>query len=158
MVICSPPLRWNFLVQDLLEGLSKRKWRVFHVGRKSTNPGSLFCQGKETFGFQDEVKHLGEEGIVKNVKSASIGTDKETFLRKDHRPDVNVAGFVADRCVSTIARMSWNLGLGHMSQATHVAPSKGRGNQARLFRRRSCSDSPRTYKLGIYHSFEIEVP
>jgi len=85
---------------------------VFHVKHCSSNPESLLAEGKPGNEFQDVVKPLpGELIIRKNVNSAFIGTNLKDLLDASGIRKVVIAGLTTDHCTSTSGRMAGNLGF-----------------------------------------------
>lgn len=89
------------------------KWRasnrpVIHVQHIS-NPTLAHHPGRD---IKEIVAPLPEEPvIVKNLNSAFIGTNLETYLREYEIETLVIVGLTTDHCVSTTTRMAKNLGL-----------------------------------------------
>ncbi len=100
------------VINKLIVTFRNRRLRIIHVRHESSNPASLFREGKPTFEFIEEAEPASNELVItKHVNSAFIGTNLESILRKMKDPQVFYVGFVTDHCVSTTARMSGNLGF-----------------------------------------------
>jgi nicotinamidase-related amidase len=116
----------------LLEHWRENGWPVFHIRHCSVKPGSPLAEGQSGNEFKDEVQPLpGEPVIKKNVNSAFIGTDLKDRLDTQGIRTVVIAGFVAEYCVSTTARMAGNYGYRTYvaADATASFRKKGIGGQ-----------------------------
>lgn len=93
------------------------KWRtnsatVIHVKHNSTEPNSTLCAGQAGNEIKDIVQPLANEPLFeKNVNSAFIGTDLQSYLNEREIQDLVVVGLTTDHCVSTSVRMAANLGF-----------------------------------------------
>ncbi len=107
-------------------------WPIFHIRHCSVKPGSPLAEGRPGNEFKPEVKPLpGEPVIRKNVNSAFIGTDLKERLDAQGIRTLVIAGFVAEYCVSTTARMAGNYGylVFVAADATASFRKKGIGGQ-----------------------------
>jgi nicotinamidase-related amidase len=92
-------------------------WRVsgrpiVHTRHDSTYPGSPLAPRQPGNRFKIGFEPRSGELIVpKNVNSAFIGTDLETWLRRAGITQLVLFGIATDMCVSTTARMAANLGF-----------------------------------------------
>ena len=110
-----------------------RLWRkcqlpIFHIQHCSSNPKSLLHETNEGNNFQDLVKPLDNEPIIKkNVNSAFIGTDLKEQLDNSGITKLVIVGLTTDHCVSTTTRMAGNLGFDTflVSDATATFNKKG---------------------------------
>lgn len=97
---------------ELLHLWRKNGMPVFHVKHCSTNPKSILAEGKPGNDFQDIVKPIADEIIIrKNVNSAFIGTDLKNMLEQAGIRKVVIVGLTTDQCVSTSVRMAGNYGF-----------------------------------------------
>lgn len=94
-----------------------RGWRAWggaiaHIRHLSSEEGSLFRADAPTFEFKEIVRpEAGEKVFTKEVNSAFIGTDLESWLRSERQQTLIVAGLTTPHCVSTTIRMAANLGF-----------------------------------------------
>jgi nicotinamidase-related amidase len=96
----------------LLHHWRDRQWPVFHVKHCSLEHGSPLKEGTPGNEFQNLVKPLpGEPVIKKSVNSAFIGTDLQQQLETQGIETVVIVGLTTQHCVSTTARMAGNYGL-----------------------------------------------
>jgi nicotinamidase-related amidase len=92
-------------------------WRVsgrpiVHTRHDSSNPASPLAPRQPGNRFKIGFEPRSGELIVpKNVNSAFIGTDLETWLRRAGIGQIVLFGIATDMCVSTTARMGANLGF-----------------------------------------------
>lgn len=97
-------------------GILLNFWRMnnmplFHIKHCSTNPNSPFVEGKAGNEFNDIVKPIAGETIVKkNVSSGFIGTTLKEQLDNAGIKKLVLAGLTTDQCVSTTTRMAGNFG------------------------------------------------
>jgi nicotinamidase-related amidase len=97
--------------RKLLHFWRENKLPVFHAQHCSSNPESKLAAGKIGNDFNDLVKPVeGEPIIRKNVNSAFIGTDLKEQLDKLGIQKLVIAGLTTDHCVSTTVRMAGNFG------------------------------------------------
>lgn len=93
------------------------KWRaagapVIHIQHHSTTPGSPLHPETGRAAIKAEVAPLPSEPVLtKEVNSAFIGTDLETYLSAHGITDIALCGLTTPHCVSTTARMGANLGF-----------------------------------------------
>jgi nicotinamidase-related amidase len=99
-------------IAKLLEAWRHSGRPVIHVQHCSREPGSPFRPDSPGNAIKEIVKpNQGEMVIKKSVNSAFIGTDLESYLRKQHITGLVIVGLTTDHCVSTTARMAGNLGF-----------------------------------------------
>jgi nicotinamidase-related amidase len=85
---------------------------VFHIKHCSSSPNSLLNETNAGNEFQDIVKPIGGEPVIKkNVNSAFIGTDLKEQLDNAAISKLVIAGLTTDHCVSTTTRMAGNFGF-----------------------------------------------
>lgn len=84
---------------------------IFHVQHCSSNPNSILNATHPGNDFQDVVKPIeGETIIKKNVNSAFIGTNLKELLDTAKIENLVIVGLTTDHCVSTTTRMAGNFG------------------------------------------------
>lgn len=101
---------------------------TFHIKHCSTNPNSKLAEGNAGNEFQEAIKPLPEEIIIKkNVNSAFIGTDLKEQLEKQRISKLVIVGLTTDHCVSTTTRMAGNFGFDTylVNDATATFAKKG---------------------------------
>ena len=82
---------------------------VFHIQHCSSNPNSILNETNSGNEFQDVVKPLeGETVIKKNVNSAFIGTNLKELIDNAKITNIVIVGLTTDHCVSTTTRMAGN--------------------------------------------------
>lgn len=110
-----------------------RLWRennlpIFHIKHCSSNPASPLHENNEGNEFNDLVKPISKEPVIKkNVNSAFIGTNLKEKLINSEITKLVIVGLTTDHCVSTTARMAGNLGFDTylVSDATATFNKKG---------------------------------
>ena len=96
---------------ELLEIWRSKNLPVFHVQHCSSNPNSILNETNSGNEFQNVVKPLeGETIIKKNVNSAFIGTNLKELLDNAKITNLVILGLTTDHCVSTTTRMAGNFG------------------------------------------------
>ncbi|MDQ1145713.1 nicotinamidase-related amidase [Bacillus sp. SORGH_AS 510] len=100
-------------ILKLLTEWRKRKWPVIYSQHLSLLPGSpLHYKNKSGTQFKTKIRPIaGEKVFQKNVNSAFIGTQLETFLHDQQIKSIVITGLSTQHCVSTTTRMSGNLGF-----------------------------------------------
>ena len=101
---------------------------IIHIQHASTNPQSPLHPSQKGFEFQDSVKPLADEMVIrKNVNSAFIGTDLKDVLDERNVSTLVIIGLTTDHCVSTTTRMAGNFGyeVFLVSDATATFDKKG---------------------------------
>lgn len=95
----------------ILEYWREKEWPIFHIKHCSTFPFSKLAEGQLGNEFQDAVKPLENEIVIKkNVNSAFIGTNLKDQLDFLKIQQLVIVGLTTDHCVSTTARMAGNFG------------------------------------------------
>lgn len=113
---------------ELLEIWRNKKLPIFHVQHCSSNPNSILNETNPGNEFQDIVKPLEDETIIKkNVNSAFIGTHLKELLDNAKITTLVIVGLTTDHCVSTTTRMAGNFGYTTylVSDATATFNKKG---------------------------------
>ncbi len=101
---------------EINAGKLLRFWRQnglprFHIKHCSTNPNSRLREGNPGNDFQEVVKPIDNEPIIKkSVNSAFIGTDLKQQLDNSNIKKIVIVGLTTDHCVSTTTRMAANFG------------------------------------------------
>jgi nicotinamidase-related amidase len=106
----NPQAEENIL--KLLTEWRKRGWEIIYSQHLSLLPQSpLNYQNKVGVEFKEEIRPLPSEVVFqKNVNSAFIGTELETYLKEKQITSIVITGLSTQHCVSTTTRMSGNLG------------------------------------------------
>lgn len=113
---------------ELLEIWRAEKLPIFHIQHCSSNPNSILNETNLGNEFQDIVKPLEFETIIKkSVNSAFIGTNLKELLDDAKITTVVIVGLTTDHCVSTTTRMAGNYGYTTylISDATATFNKKG---------------------------------
>jgi nicotinamidase-related amidase len=113
---------------ELLEIWRTKKLPIFHVQHCSSNSNSILNEINPGNEFQDVVKPIeGETIIKKNVNSAFIGTNLKELLDNAKITTLVIVGLTTDHCVSTTTRMAGNFGYTTylISDATATFNKKG---------------------------------
>jgi len=113
---------------ELLEIWRNKKLPIFHIQHCSSNPNSILNETNSGNEFQDVVKPLeGEIIIKKNVNSAFIGTNLKELIDNAEITNLVIVGLTTDHCVSTTTRMAGNFGYNVylVSDATATFNKKG---------------------------------
>ncbi|MDQ6529351.1 cysteine hydrolase family protein [Flavobacterium sp. LHD-85] len=113
---------------ELLKIWRSKNLPIFHVQHCSSNPNSILNETNPGNEFQDVVKPLeGETIIKKNVNSAFIGTNLKELLDTAKITHLVIVGLTTDHCVSTTTRMAGNFGytVYLVSDATATFNKKG---------------------------------
>ena len=85
---------------------------VVHVAHDARDPNSPLFPGEPGHAFKPEATPLpGEAVFHKSAHSAFVGTGLEAYLRDRGIDRLVLAGFTTDRCVSSTARLSCDLGF-----------------------------------------------
>lgn len=113
---------------ELLEIWRSKNLPIFHIQHCSSNPNSILNETNSGNEFQDIVKPLeGETVIKKNVNSAFIGTNLKELIDDKKITNLVIVGLTTDHCVSTTTRMAGNFGYTTylISDATATFSKKG---------------------------------
>jgi nicotinamidase-related amidase len=99
-------------IEDLIGAWRATGKLVIHVQHDSVEPQSELRPGRPGNAVKDEAKPVdGEPVFRKNVNSAFIGTNLESYLRERGIDNLVLVGLTTEHCVSTSARMAANLGF-----------------------------------------------
>lgn len=99
-------------MEALLSFWRARSWPVVHVRHCSRSPESPLHKSQPGNAYKPATAPLPEEpDFEKDVNSAFIGTDLETYLRDHKAQELVMAGLTTDHCVSTSVRMASNMGF-----------------------------------------------
>ena len=115
-------------IGKLLQHWRDKQQPVIHIQHCSTEPESPLREGQPGNEFMTEAKPIDSEPVFKkNVNSAFIGTDLESFLRSEGIESLVIVGLTTEHCVSTSTRMAGNLGFNVklVSDATAANPHVG---------------------------------
>ncbi len=113
---------------ELLNIWRTKKLPIFHVQHCSSNPNSILNETNPGNEFQDAVKPLEDETIIKkNVNSSFIGTNLKELIDDAKINNLVIVGLTTDHCVSTTTRMAGNFGYNVylVSDATATFNKKG---------------------------------
>jgi nicotinamidase-related amidase len=115
----------------------KRKGTILYTKHLSIQPESpLHHTNKEGTEFKEIIKPDPNEPIfTKQVNSAFIGTELETYLSDHQIKTVVITGLSTQHCVSTTTRMSGNLGyqtylVSDAIAAFEITDHKGKNHSA----------------------------
>ena len=101
---------------------------VIHVQHDSVEPQSELRPDRPGNAVKPEGKPIdGEPVFRKNVNSAFIGTNLESYLRERGIENLVLVGLTTEHCVSTSARMGANLGFGITIVADATAAFEHKG-------------------------------
>ncbi|MBM7662199.1 nicotinamidase-related amidase [Bacillus mesophilus] len=100
-------------ILKLLTEWRSRNWNVVYSQHLSLLPQSpLNHKNKLGTEFKESIQPQGNEKIFsKNVNSAFIGTQLESYLRQENITSVVITGLSTQHCIPTTTRMSGNLGF-----------------------------------------------
>ena len=99
-------------IRKLLDAWRANGDRVIYIQHRSDDPASVFYHDQKGYEIKDIVKpEAGEVIFTKEVNSAFIGTNLESYLLDHHLSEVVITGLTTPHCVSTTTRMSGNLGF-----------------------------------------------
>ena len=117
---------------ELLQLWREHHLPIFHIQHCSANPNSLLHETNEGNDFNDLVRPIDSEPVIKkSVNSAFIGTDLKEQLDKLKITKLVIVGLTTDHCVSTTARMAGNLAFDTflVADATTTFNKKGLNGQ-----------------------------
>ena len=96
----------------LLEKWRELRYPIVHVQHSSLESDSPLRSDRPGFHFKNETSPaIGEMIVTKNVNSAFIGTNLESYLKVNNFLDLLFVGLTTDHCISTTVRMASNLGF-----------------------------------------------
>ena len=99
-------------IEDLIGAWRAAGKPVVHVQHDSVEPQSELRPDRPGNAVKPEAKPVdGEPVFRKNVNSAFIGTNLESYLRERGIDNLVLVGLTTEHCVSTSARMAANLGF-----------------------------------------------
>jgi nicotinamidase-related amidase len=107
---------------------------VIHVQHDSVEPQSELRPDRPGNAVKPEGKPIeGEPVFRKNVNSAFIGTNLESYLRERGIDNLVMVGLTTEHCVSTSARMAANLGFGVTIVADATAAFEHKGYDGKQY-------------------------
>jgi len=107
---------------------------VVHVQHDSVEPQSELRPDRPGNAVKPEGKPIeGEPVFRKNVNSAFIGTELESYLRERGVENLVLVGLTTEHCISTTARMGANLGFGITIVADATAAFEHKGYDGRHY-------------------------
>ena len=107
---------------------------VIHVQHDSVEPQSELRPDRPGNAVKAEAKPVdGEPVFRKNVNSAFIGTNLESYLRERGIDNLVLVGLTTEHCVSTSARMAANLGFNVTIVADATAAFEKNGYDGRHY-------------------------
>lgn len=99
-------------IARLLDLWRRTQRPVIHVQHLSESPTSPLRPNQSGCEIKKIVQpHPQEPVFTKNVNSSFIGTNLESYLRKNTINTLVITGLTTDHCVSTTTRMAGNLGF-----------------------------------------------
>jgi len=100
-------------ILQLLTEWRRQNWPVIYSQHLSLSPQSpLYYKNKNGTKFKAMIRPKAYEKVFqKNVNSAFISTELETYLRDQQIKSVIITGLSTQHCVSTTTRMSGNFGF-----------------------------------------------
>ena len=102
---------------ELLKLWRENDLPIFHIKHCSSNPASPLNEANQGNEFNDLVKPVNNEAVIKkNVNSAFIGTNLKELLDKAAITKLVIVGLTTDHCVSTTTRMAGNFGFDTLFQ------------------------------------------
>ena len=97
---------------ELLKLWRENDLPIFHIKHCSSNAMSLLNEANEGNEFNDLVKPINNEPVIKKkVNSAFIGTNLKEQLENAAITKLVIVGLTTDHCVSTTTRMAGNFGF-----------------------------------------------
>lgn len=113
---------------ELLEIWRNKNLPIFHIQHCSSNPNSILNETNLGNEFQDVVKPIdGEKIIKKNVNSAFIGTNLKELIDNAKITNLVIVGLTTDHCVSTTTRMAGNFGYNMFLVSDAIATFNKKG-------------------------------
>ena len=99
-------------IEKLIQFWRDHAQPLIHIQHASTEVNSPLRPDSDGFAIKSEAQPLTHEPLfVKNVNSAFIGTELESYLKNSGISKLVVVGLTTDHCVSTSVRMASNLGF-----------------------------------------------
>ncbi|MCM3616099.1 cysteine hydrolase [Sutcliffiella horikoshii] len=121
---------------ELMQGWRHKELPIIHVQHVSQNLNSKLHPSKPGFALKKGFEPMeGEYFIRKTVNSCFIGTQLDSYLKKNGYQTLFVIGLTSNHCISTTVRMAGNLGY-----RTYV-----------------CSDATAAYEAISYDGLELSA-
>lgn len=99
-------------IRQLLEAWRETGRPIIHVQHTSQDSNSPLRPNQPGHEFKPETApNAGEPVFQKEVNSAFIGTDLESYLHEREIQSLVITGLTTNHCVSTTTRMAENLGF-----------------------------------------------
>ncbi|WP_227355915.1 cysteine hydrolase family protein [Haladaptatus salinisoli] len=119
-------------IQQLLEIWRELEQPIIHVQHMSQEAESPLRPNQPGNAFKPETAPQTDEPVFqKDVNSAFIGTNLETYLREREIESLVITGLTTNHCVSTTTRVAENLGFDSIvvSDATAAFDQQGADGQ-----------------------------
>lgn len=98
-------------IENILRMWRLNKHPLIHIQHISIEKDSPLRPGQDGVSFKICATPLKKEPVFqKSVHSAFIGTDLDKYLENNNIKDIVLVGLTSDHCVSTTARMGYDLG------------------------------------------------
>ncbi|WP_339146001.1 MULTISPECIES: cysteine hydrolase family protein [unclassified Sutcliffiella] len=96
---------------ELMRVWRKKEFPIIHVQHVSQDPNSKLHPSSPGFALKPGFEPLEDEYFIrKNVNSCFIGTQLDSYLKKNGYQTLIVIGLTSNHCISTTVRMAGNLG------------------------------------------------
>ena len=98
---------------ELMKAWRQKEFPIIHVQHVSQDPNSKLHPSNPGFALKSGFEPMEDEYFIrKNVNSCFIGTQLDSYLKKNGYQTLIVIGLTSNHCISTTVRMAGNLGYG----------------------------------------------